>query len=239
MIVRDLIKDAMHLIGAIDLDDEPMQREINICLTSLNNMLKQWSAQRLIIRASTPEDFTLTANVASYTIGAGGNFDTSKPIAVESGYIRDLSNVDNPLEIVTPEQYDLYEDKSLISSVPTQLAYDLGITQQAVQTGTIYLYPMPDKAYTLHLHSQKPLTSFSVFTETVTFESEYNEAIIYNLAIRIWRKFHGFEKPINADLKYLAEEALRSVERINSITPVASMDFPRTTSGFGYKIVSE
>jgi hypothetical protein len=235
----DLIKEAMHIAGVIDLDDEPTPREISVGMNSLNEMLMQWSAQRLIIRASTPENFTLTAGQASYTIGIGGNLNTVKPITIEYGYIRDSSGVDNSLEIIKVEQYDDYEDKYVTTGLPTQLAFDPGVAQQTSQTGTVLLYPTPDKAYTLHIHSQKALTGFVTITDTCTFEDEYVEAIVYNLAARIWRKFRSIDQPIPTDIATIARDALMTLERINSITPVVQLDLPRAKTGTGYNIMSD
>jgi hypothetical protein len=239
MIARDIVKDALHIIGAIGLDDQPVPREISICLSSMNAMLEQWSAQKLIVRASTVQDLALTANKASYTIGTGGELNTVKPISIQSCYVRDLSNVDHRVDICTVEQYDNFEDKTVSSSVPEYLAYDPGVTQQAAQLGTIYLYPIPDMAYTLHLHSFKALTDFTTITDNVTFEPMYNEALVYNLATRIWRKFKPLETSIPQDILYLAEESLRTIQKIVSTTPPASCDIPGVKRDNSYNILSD
>ena len=238
--VTDVIKDAMTIIGAIAMDEVPSASEMQTGLTTLNTMLEQWSAQKLMIRASTMENFPISQGVASYTIGVGGTFNTSKPYAILYGFTRDINNNDRNFEVITKQQYDSFEDKTISASVPDYLAYDPGFAQQSTQLGTIYLYPYPDQStYTLFIASQKALADFSLITDQVTFEPMYSEALSYNLATRLWRKFRPIGQSIPQDIIYFAEESLRTIQRINSVIPTASMDLPGQKVGTGYNILSD
>ena len=238
--VTDVIKDAMGIIGAIAMDEAPSASEMQICLRALNVMLDHWSAHKLMIRASVMENFPITQSVAAYTIGSGGTFNTSKPYDILYGFTRDQNKNDRNLEVITKQQYDSYEDKTISSSCPDYLAYDPGVTQQSSQLGTIYLYPFPDRSvYTLYIASHKMLTDFTGITDTVTFEPVYSEALSYNLAVRIWRRFRPINQDIPLDIIHFAEDSLRTIQRLNSTIPRASMDLPGQKSGTGYNILSD
>jgi hypothetical protein len=236
--VLDIIKDAMQTCGAIAMDEAPSSSDVSVCMTKLSFMLNQWAAQNLMVRATTGEDFTLIANKASYTIGIGGDFNTSKPLKIDFGYRRSSNNTDHPIEIITVQEYEGLDDKGIATGGPCKVAFDPGVTQQAVQTGTVLVYPIPDAAYTIHLHSEKFLTDFVLSSEAVTFEPMYFEPMSYGLAVRIWRSFRGKEA-IPLDIVSLAAESKRVLENINSVTPPMATDIPGRKGGNGYNILSD
>ena len=83
------------------------------------------------------------------------------------------------------------------------------------------------------------LTDFTGITDTVTFEPVYSEALSYNLAVRIWRRFRPINQDIPLDIIHFAEDSLRTIQRLNSTIPRESMDLPVQKSGTGYNILSD
>lgn len=231
MTVLQLIKAAMRKAQVIEKGEEPDSGEVQDALEVLSTMLKSWGARRLMIRATTPESFALVAGQYSYTIGVGGDFNTVKPYDIKSAFIRDSNNVDTDIAVVTRDLYDSMQDKAISTARPTMLCYDPGAAQQAVQTGTVLLYNIPDNtdSYTLHIDSQKPFTALTTLTEDVTFEDPYEEAIIYELSIRLWREYH--KTPVPDDLVVLANEAMHTVETMNQVRLTAATDLPGVKGG--------
>lgn len=93
-----LITNAYELIGVVQPGETPEAVLLQRGLTRLNRMLSGWSLQSLTIPVIAREVFALTANVGTYTIGPGGNFDTSRP-AVLSGAAVLLNNAATPLTV--------------------------------------------------------------------------------------------------------------------------------------------
>ena len=181
-----------------------------------------------MVRATIKEHFPLTAGKGDYTIGIGQDFNTSKPIKIVGGFIRDGNNMDSGLDIITEDIYDSYQDKSISLARPVALFYDPGLTQQSVQTGTIRLYYIPDDStsYTLYIDETKPFSDISSILNQVTFEPPYEEAIIFELAIRLWPEYHEVKVPVSKDLYMLANEAMHTVETMNSVQLISSMELP-------------
>jgi hypothetical protein len=225
MLVSDLIKSSMRVAQVIRQNEDPVTQEMTDALQAMTIMLQSWAARKLLVRAMVLDVKVLSAGVSSYTLGAGGTIVTIKPVRVISGFIRDSSGNDTPLDIWTKEEYDTISAKTT-SGLPYILAYDPGLPQQASQMGTIYIYPIPDgsSSYTLYMNSQKPFTEFSAVTETMTFEQIYNEAIKYELAKRLWREYHKTDIP--QDVWVMAKEAMDIVEMINSTQVIADLDVP-------------
>jgi len=238
---RDIIKKALLKAGVLAEGEDPSSSEANDTFDALNLMLESWAGRSLLTTAQIQETLTLTAGTSSYTIGSGGDIDTTKPFSIESAFIRDSNNTDYGVAIVGRTVYDSYSDKAYTTNTarPRVLFYDPGTTQQSTQLGTIYLYPIPDSSstYTLYINSEKPFTSFTNLSDTVTFPIGYKRAMIYWLAIEV---APDFGRPISIDLQKTANESLRIIENINSRNKrrVAVIDVPGGVGG-GYDVSTD
>ena len=80
MTAREMIARSLRLIGVLAAGEVPSADEASDALTTLNEMISEWSNQRLFLFSITEESFTLTANVGQYTMGSGATFDTTRPL---------------------------------------------------------------------------------------------------------------------------------------------------------------
>jgi hypothetical protein len=215
--VKRMIALAMEEIGALDgaFSEEPTAAETVRVHTRLDFMLGLWSASSLMVRGTIQEAFPLVAGQAFYTIGIGGQFNTSKPIRVTGGFVRDQYNYDTPITTFTKLEYDGFQDKLLSPARPIGVCYDPGPTQQTSQMGGIYVYYPADNSgpYTLFLEQYKALTSVGI-NDILCFEDPYLLAIMYCLAEIIWRPFHG-SAPIPQDITRHAKEAKQTIKAWN------------------------
>jgi hypothetical protein len=231
--VLDIIKTALQEIGAIAADETPSGSDTQLALKNLNLMLGAWSADNLRVRGTVSENFPLVAGTRTYTIGATGDFATVKPLLIKSAFVRDpSSNIDFPVDIVPTEIYNGYGNKMYATGRPEAICHETGLTQQSAWLGTIMVFPIPNKVYTLFLENQKLLTSISSVGAAVTFEAPYYEALAYNLAIRLYRKYHEHGSPIPQDTLRLAADSLSVIERMNAVQPIAAINIPGIRGGY-------
>lgn len=227
--VQDIIKQAFGVIGEIEIDETPTSSDMNMCLQVLNIMMDKLSANRLTLRTTSADSLPLIPGKYLYTIGAAGaDITSAKPISITDAFIRDLYGIDTPVNIISRDEYDAYIDKSFSQARPYSLFYDPGQTQQVQNKGNISLYPIPDATmpYTLFFNSDKYLTEFGSIFDTVTFEPAYYEFFVYNLAVRIFRRYNDSKVPIPVDVIGIANEATRTIETMNAVQVTASMDIP-------------
>ena len=232
--VQDILKDALGLIGVTEADETPSSFDMSLALRTANIMIDRWSSQRLMLRSTTPIVFTVNANVATYTIGIATppcDIAVVKPINFVSCFLRDSSNTDTNLDIFTKQQYDALNDKDIANGQPELMMYDPGASQQTYQTGEISFYPIPEQTYTAYAEADCYLTEFVNLTDNITFEPAYYEALIYNLGVRLWRRYHT-EKPLPQDIAVLASEAKHSIETMNAVQYTSAMEFPGKSSGY-------
>lgn len=234
--VQDIIIDAMNLIGVIEISETPTAAEMQTGLKALNMMLDRWSAHRLMLRSTTSLTKTLTPGKYVYTVGTSTSDITSnKPLRIDSAFLRDTNGQDYPLEIMPKSAYEELQDKSYSQSIPAALFYDPGVAQQTEQEGALYLYPIPDSSmtYVLHLDYDDYMSEFSTLTAVITFEPAYYEALVYNLALRLYRRYHtDTARPVPEDIIALASVSMKTLENLNATQPRAAMDVPGKLSSF-------
>lgn len=181
----DVITDAMKLLGVLFKSETPSADEAADGLTALNDLLDSWSNDGLMTPSFAWENFPLTAGTATYTIGSGGTFNTSRPITIAAAFVR-VGTIDHPLDIITPEQYETdITVKTIASTYPRFMVYD-----NAHPLSTIYLYPVPaSSATTLHLLSNKALDTYTSTSDTVTVRAGRLRAMKHNLALELAPQF--------------------------------------------------
>lgn len=201
---RDKIKNAMRKIGVLRKSENPSADEASDGLVALNNMLASWSNESLLISARVRESFALTPGTGSYTIGTGQTFNTDRPILIISAFVRE-NNSDYPVEIISDERYSQIGDKSTQSNLPMYLNYDNGYA-----TGTIRLAPVPSAANALHIVSEKRITSIATLDTTFDMPPGWDEAVEYNLAIRLAPEY-GVQVP--QEVASIAMSSLGNIKR--------------------------
>lgn len=205
--VRDMISDALRDINAIGVGQTPSAENMNESLRKLNRMIGGWAARRwlvfhlvTLVKAST--------GAQSYTIGPGADFACAiRPARIESAFARqnqpDLA-VDFPLKIITArEDYNLISLKTL-TSFPDLLFYDT-----AWPVGTLYFWPLPTNQYSLHITIRDVLGKFASLDDSINLPPEYEEALHFNLALRL---APGFGKEPRPDILLLAKSSLDAVK---------------------------
>jgi hypothetical protein len=167
------------------------------------------------------------AGKSSYTVGpVGCDVTAPKPIKLYSAYYRDSGSNDYPVEVIDITQYNNLIDKNVSAGAPEYVAYDAGDAQQTVGKGTCYVYITPDQVYTLNIEVDNYLTEFVNLTDIVTFEPAYYEALIYNLAVRLFRFYRDASIPVPADILMIAQNSINNLKAMNGTILTATMELP-------------
>jgi hypothetical protein len=181
-------------------------------LKVLNAMIDSWKAERLMVYAILRTPLSLQANKATYTIGTSGSpdFTLERPEKItNAGLI--LTDTENALEILTPQTWAALSPKTLSSSIPYKLYYE-----PLVPNGKITLWPTPTTAWQLALYTWQTVNQFAADTDQVIIAPAYQEALEYQLAIRLAARF-----PERASLSPLSLEFAR-----NALARVKTINFP-------------
>lgn len=211
---NDMITRAMRLVRAIGTGQTPSSEEGVTGLHALNSMLDSWNLENLLVYYFNQVTGTLASGVSSRTIGEAGNYDTVRPVKIETAFLRS-GTTDYPLEIRTMGEYDAIPDKTS-TGTPDSLFYSADFP-----LGILYFYPVPSETYTLYLRHEEQLEYFSSLTEEVFLPPGYRRAIEYNLALEIAPEF-GVEVPLM--VAAMAATSKGNIKRANYKPPQAGVE---------------
>jgi hypothetical protein len=201
---RDLITRALKACRILAPGENPSASEAADALMILNMMLSSWSTDNLNVFAQTLESFSLVSNVSSYTIGTGQTFNTVKPIAIQTMYVRSGS-VDYTVKEISDRDYA--NEISMKSIVGVPYCYNFN---NDYPSSVIKFYPVPDQNYQLFILSEKALTSIASLDTVISFPEGWELAIAYNLAVML---FPEYQQAVDPAIVKIADNAKMGIRR--------------------------
>jgi hypothetical protein len=233
---NDLISRTLHTIGVLASGEVATGDEMNDSLTVLNNMIDTWATERLTIYTVARTVFDLSSGTQDYTIGTGGTFNIVRPVwIVGASIITDKTasateKIELPIaQAVTPTEWQEVTLKGLQSTYPMEMYYDKNWTSGLA---TISLWPIPNNANVqLVLYTPTALTAFADLTTAYTFPPGYEEAMRYQLALRLAPEFGAQVTP---DVRMLASDTFANIKRVNITDDVLGIDAALTAQGGRY-----
>jgi hypothetical protein len=220
---------SLRKLGVIASSEALSSSEAKDSLSSLNMMLSSWNTNNLTVLGKSFEEFTLIAGQNSYTLGTGGDFNTSVPIKTDAAFIRFGSNAELPMKIIDSKRWGEITTKSSQSTIPSKIYIDNNFPLQ-----TVYLYPTPSEAKTLILHNYRKISSLSSLTTELSFPDGYERAIVYNLAIELAPEYG---KTVSMEIAKIASESLANIKRVNIKPREIGVDKALISSGgFDWRI---
>lgn len=201
--VRSVIQAAGRKIGLADMTPE----ELSDGMASLNAMLEEWSASPQGVSAITRETFSLVSGTASYTVGSGGDFDTTWPSKIVSAFLR-VDGSDHPLAVFSSQEY-AYTGEKALSDRPAALYYE-----RTYPLGTFFFWPTPDASYTGHLYSRKGIPTYTSLDTTIALPPEYLPAITWNLPVEMAPEYEEYKLSDVVIAKALS--TLATIKKINA-----------------------
>jgi len=204
--VRDLIKGSLRLIGVIAGNETPSSDMQTDALASLNEMLDSWSADGVLQYATTREEFALTVSQQQRTIGATGNFVTTRPTQIVAAGV-ELNGIEIPIELINVDQWASITNKDSTSNIPQKMYIEGTFPNE-----TLNFWPIPNTANNLVLYSLKPFSTLTVAT-SLSFPPGYQEAIRYNLAKKLAPEYG---RPLDAAIEVVANDSLALLKTKNT-----------------------
>lgn len=187
---NQVVTGALQLGNVIDPEDTPTAAMLSDGFRRLNMMMGQWSIQSLTIPVVAREVFSLVSGQGGptnpYTIGPGGDFDTTRPKRLEGAGLL-LGNtspaVEMPRAVLTDDAYEAIQIKDLANALFTSVYYNATFDGGL---GRIYLWPVPNTTDNqLVLYRSQQLGLFTSATTSYDLPEGANEPMEYQLALRL------------------------------------------------------
>lgn len=199
----EIIQDALELIGAVDIGATPSATDITTCARTLNLMVKSWQATGVHLWTETEMSLSLVADQRTYVL-------SPKPLFIKSARHRtaDTDYVDRPVRIDTRNEYNEISNKTSTGGTTSRIYYD-----SQLGDGTLYVWPVPEASTdTLQLTYLRSIEDFDASGDNADFPTEWLEALIYNLAVRIAPKYGKVLSKENPDIINIALTSLQQMQ---------------------------
>lgn len=213
MVTTDLIRSSLRLIGAISSSETPASDETMDALEALNLLLSSWGASRFLSKNTQTITHTLTG-AASYTIGSGGDINTTNPTDI---YTAKYTNggLDYTLKVIDFVDYEQIAVKN-ISSIPEFIAL-----KPDYPLSTIYVFPVGSGGF-LTLSAVRPQVELDINDDIQDiYPPEWIRALKYNLAVEIAPEYGV---TVSTEIAALARESKDIVMRSMVSIPSANFD---------------
>lgn len=176
--VGELATAALRRAGVVDLVETPTTAEMTEALDMLESMLKAWQ----------PQPWMWTRGTGSLTLTTATNY------TLPERYLRILnarlkrSGIETPMEELSAREYDELPQKTT-TGLPTTYFYD-----RRTETGVLYVWPALATASgeTIEYRYQREIADIAASTDVADVPSEWWEAVIYGLALRV---AEAYERP--------------------------------------------
>jgi len=157
-------------------------------LLALNAQLDAFKIQNYTIYALTVTDFAMIPNQQKYLLGTDATVKPPDVLMPRPPKIRAIAllytNVspilEIPLLLYNDQEWEAVGIKTLSTPMPTA-----GWYQPTVPNGTLWMYGVPQTAWSIRLYTEMVLQEVKSLTDTLVLPPGYNEAVVYNLALRL------------------------------------------------------
>lgn len=210
--VRDIVTDVFLKLNVISQGETLSAALAAQGLTMLQDMLDLWQTESLTLYALQPEVFPFDARASGqYTMGDGGDFDTTRPIRFNYVTIRN-SDTDFPCSIIGAQEYSAIPIKTTATALPYQVYPDM-----AYPLCTLSFFPVPsDSAYSAVLWTPTQLTEPSSLSDEMAFPPGYRLPLKFNLAAFLGPQM---ALPVTQDIKDFAITTKAQLKRGNTVIP--------------------
>jgi len=221
----DIISRAAKAIGYLGRTEVLSAGDANDGLVAFNAMLDSFSNEFLMSYVRLERSFPLQVNKQTYTIGTTTlpvpDINATRPSNILSAFVRDSSQIDYPMTVVSQVEWNSIGQKNITSQIPDTLFYD-----PQFPLGVINIFPLPLLPYSVYYDSTLDQVDASTLVTAISMPVGYERLYVMNLALELLNV--GFPNMLSesqfAVLSKNAAEAKANVKRVNMKEVLANYD---------------
>jgi hypothetical protein len=209
-----LITAALRMLNVVASAELPTNDEANDAMMAFQWMIDSWNADSLSVFTIGSDDYSLTLGQQSFTLGPGGNFDTTRPSKIVGVSAILLNNPDNPVEVpMDMYTWDQWQNQVPVKNVQgsfPQICYDDG----GMPLRTLNFWPIPTlQANNVRIYSWQSLIWPATLQTLLNFPPGYARAFVYNLAVELAPQYGAQIPPAVAKI---ATDSLAMIKTANA-----------------------
>lgn len=205
--INDVVREGYRALNVVGETASLKPGQLANGISLLNRLIDGWNVEKLLPVTNQFETFSLVVSQQSYTIGSGGNFNTTRPLEILKATI-DVSNSTYPMEPYTAWDWMDIFNKTNESNIPRIYYYE-----PAYPLGKIYLHYVPSATNTINLLSKKQLGQY-VIDDTISLAPGYERMFIYNLAQELLLTYPS--ESLGPMIIKIASDSIEDVRRGNT-----------------------
>lgn len=176
---NQIIESAMRKCGRLAKGQSADATDLANATIALNAIVAEFQTLGMPLWARTDYSVTLVEGQRDYTLSASAN--TPFPLKIQTATI-ETTNGGDSVDLTSVAYKDFRQLNTETTGKPLNYTY-----QPKVNEGVLSVWPLPDatavSAYTIKLTYQRPFSGFSTATDTPDFPQEWQNALIYALAV--------------------------------------------------------
>jgi hypothetical protein len=235
--VLSIVTQALQEIGAYGQGETLSAYNAQVCLLRFQNQLDAWQADQLTLAVNARLSFTIPSSTNTFTIGPTGDIVAQRPVWIdEMNYVVVGSSpeVETIMAQMNDDQFNALSIKDLTSSYPTQYYYNTSFTSL---NGSFFVWPTPTQDVKVYIATKQGAAVPVALSSTVIGPAGYQDAFMYQLALRLCTPF---AMPVPPLLPGLAAEAYARVKRANMQPGLLGVDAALVpTSGGAYNVLND
>lgn len=213
-----LCRDALALTNAVGSDQTLTADETSGCVRVFNDCIELFSTQNMAVYGQANQTFNTVAAQSVYTIGSGGNWNTTRPERINSPAYSVWNSVSMPCTSMTQEEYNLIAIKTQTQEFPDRYLY-----VNEYPLGLVTLWPVPSAVTPVTFSIDRVISSVATAATTVNFPPGYAMAFKYKLAIMLAPEF-GKKIANYPDIVQIANDSFADIKRANKKLKILMID---------------
>lgn len=228
MTVLDVITRALQIIGTLSVGQIPSADDAAVGLSNLNELLDGWNTELLNLYTTTVFTGNLINTQQSYAMGpSAADFNTLSPIMIKSAHvIIPATSVRLPVSILSAVEWADLNEKGLTGFRPDKLYCDY-----AFPIANLNVHPIPNQTIALQIYLWSILAQFAAITDTVSFRPGYQEALQYNLAVKLAPQFGVAQDGTNVQLAGSYKQRMQELNALAGFPVPAQQQAARPQQG--------
>lgn len=213
----DLITRSMRLINAVAAGEVVDATDSVDALSTLNEMIDNWNTERISVYGMSNESYTLSAGVASYSYGLGGDFDAERPVHIRDPFSI-YNGVSREIRLIPQEIYDRVFMKEQPGPWPIRVLF-----VNSYPLAQMTFWPVPTVDLPIQIPVSRLLSNITALSQEILLPPGYLRALRYSLAVELWPEYPNASTDINT-IKAIAIGSRADVQRANQTDPIATFD---------------
>lgn len=235
--VRTIATDALYELGAYQPGETLKPEDATLALTRAQHMLDAWQASALTFARQARTVFTLLAGTSSVVVGTGQTVNVTRPMYIDGvNFLIPGTNpvVEKAIGLLDVDAYRMLSVKTLTSALPLQAFYQPNLTDLY---GTLFFWPQVTQNLSIALYSPQGVDIPATLDTVLLGPPGYQEAFMYNLALRLAPAMGQDPKPALVTNAY---RSMKVLEAPNVKPGMLSVDPALMTgAGTGYNVFTD